>query len=60
VENVQNCDSYNGKRYFYSPQTPIQRVLGPQSPGREAVHSVPSSTEIKNDGATHPLLHTTP
>jgi hypothetical protein len=44
-------------------QLPLQWVPGFYSrevkrPGREADHSPPSSAEVKNSGATHPLPHT--
>jgi hypothetical protein len=32
-------------------------ILGVKQQGREADHSLPSSTEVKNDGAMPPLPH---
>jgi hypothetical protein len=36
-------------------QTPIQWVPGMKGQSREAGHLTPSSAEIKNGGALHPL-----
>jgi hypothetical protein len=49
-------DSQQGKRFFFSIQwVPAALSLGVNRQGREADHSPPSSTVLKNNGTIPPL-----